>query len=157
MRVCVIERKYACPIPSCRKEFILNKTKIAPVTVVGPTSVGNLGGNVWVCEVHWRDSTAPADDDDFCSSAVLSHEASELDARAGLHIASQTNVPKVKRALFTRSRESRENSAKESGGVLLKETTKVPAGAKVVSGESSQKASDDIDSDTVFGRSDEEK
>ena len=34
------------------------------------------------------DSTAPADDDDFCSSAVLGHEDNELDVRAGLHLAS---------------------------------------------------------------------
>ena len=73
----------------------MDRTKIAPVTIVGPASHGNLGGCMWVCEEHWRASTDPAEDDDLCSSAVLHHEASVLDEHAGLHLASQSCVPKA--------------------------------------------------------------
>ena len=167
----IINLKSSCAIPSCRKEFFVNKTKIAPVTVVGPASHGNLGGCVWVCEEHWRDSTDPAEDDDFCSSAVLHHEASVLDEHAGLQLASQSGVSRAKRALFAKNRKNKEDSDKEATKESTIETAKgttsatklgLKVSAATKKGAASKSSKDPpkellIDSDTVLGRSDDEK
>ena len=120
---------------------------------------------MWVCEEHWRASTDPAEDDDFCSSAVLHHEASVLDEHAGLHLASQSGVTRAKRALFKR-RKSREASDKDCVSTKEASTSATKQGTKVTSAtkkgaalKSSAVPPDDllIDSNTVLGRSDDDE
>ena len=76
-----------CPLFPCRNDFIVEVTKIAPVTIVGPPNVGNIGGVIWVCYEHWALSIERVcDEDDICDLAALDHEAVQFEEKGKLKI-----------------------------------------------------------------------
>ena len=75
-----------CPLSTCKKEYLVGVTEIAPAIVVGPESHGNFGGIIWVCRDHWELSIDAGSDDETCNKAALEYDATEFETNSKLGI-----------------------------------------------------------------------
>ena len=67
-----------CPSSKCKAHFEPEITYIAPMTIVGPVSHGNLGKDIWVCASHW-DTSVHCGYDHILAKEALLIEASDVE------------------------------------------------------------------------------